>query len=303
VLFPISDDEISSLSRPRKNDLETVIRGVRRRLGLKGSSKGSLLSGENIQNFCAFTLMSTGVFSEKDLEILNSREPLNLFLKSDLLQDFLWAIRNHELQTLKHSLFLHNSDVVHTSDLLLSALNSFKRIYVTNWLGHETNIHAIPIGLENQSYLRNGVQNDYVKLQQKGLLPLSKRPISLLTSFNISTNLIERTRALDAVKDVQGGLNLPNGVPPKNYRRLLANTKYVLSPPGNGPDCHRTWEAIYLGAIPIVKRKYIPSFEFNPPMIIVDDWTEVDQVVRKGILPEVINEGWEADFWKMVTHD
>ena len=36
------------------------------------------------------------------------------------------------------------------------------------------------------------------------------------------------------------------------YRQLLLRSKYVLSPPGNGPDCHRTWESIYLGAIPIV---------------------------------------------------
>ena len=28
--------------------------------------------------------------------------------------------------------------------------------------------------------------------------------------------------------------------------------RFVLSPPGHGLDCHRTWEAILLGAIPIV---------------------------------------------------
>ena len=31
-------------------------------------------------------------------------------------------------------------------------------------------------------------------------------------------------------------------------------SKFVLSPPGNGFDCHRTYESILLGAVPIVVR-------------------------------------------------
>jgi hypothetical protein len=31
------------------------------------------------------------------------------------------------------------------------------------------------------------------------------------------------------------------------------NYAFVASPYGGGPDCHRTWEALILGCIPIVK--------------------------------------------------
>ena len=38
----------------------------------------------------------------------------------------------------------------------------------------------------------------------------------------------------------------------KMWSQHYAKYQYVLSPPGHGLDCHRTWEAMLLGAIPIV---------------------------------------------------
>ena len=36
------------------------------------------------------------------------------------------------------------------------------------------------------------------------------------------------------------------------YYHLINKYKFILSPSGAGPDCHRTWEALYMGCIPIV---------------------------------------------------
>lgn len=50
---------------------------------------------------------------------------------------------------------------------------------------------------------------------------------------------------------------------------------FVISPSGAGMDCHRTWEALALGCVPIVKRHpYCDLFSLLP-VIIVDDWSEV----------------------------
>jgi hypothetical protein len=52
---------------------------------------------------------------------------------------------------------------------------------------------------------------------------------------------------------------------------------FVLSPHGNGLDCHRTWEALCLGCIPIVKTSGIdPLFE-GLPVWIVSAWSEVSK--------------------------
>jgi hypothetical protein len=52
-----------------------------------------------------------------------------------------------------------------------------------------------------------------------------------------------------------------------------------LSPPGGGLDCHRTWEALILGCIPIVKRFNIPleNVYADLPVLIVDDWEDVTE--------------------------
>lgn len=50
---------------------------------------------------------------------------------------------------------------------------------------------------------------------------------------------------------------------------------FVLSPKGGGYDCHRTWEALCLGCIPIVKSSGLdPLFE-GLPVVCVKEWSDV----------------------------
>lgn len=54
-----------------------------------------------------------------------------------------------------------------------------------------------------------------------------------------------------------------------------AKFAFTLSPFGVGLDCHRTWEAMVLGTVPIVFSSPIdPLFE-HLPVVIVHDWREV----------------------------
>jgi hypothetical protein len=50
---------------------------------------------------------------------------------------------------------------------------------------------------------------------------------------------------------------------------------FVLSPHGNGLDCHRTWEALVLGCIPIVKTSKIDKLYEELPVLIVNDWSDI----------------------------
>jgi hypothetical protein len=70
---------------------------------------------------------------------------------------------------------------------------------------------------------------------------------------------------------------------------MLRDTKFVLSPPGNGPDCHRTWEAIYSGAIPIVKRDFWPFKTLSLPVLVVNDWNEVPEKITKFENPSLVS--------------
>lgn len=52
---------------------------------------------------------------------------------------------------------------------------------------------------------------------------------------------------------------------------------FSISPPGNGIDCHRTWEDLALGCIVIVKSTSLdPMFE-NLPVVMINDWSEITE--------------------------
>ena len=50
---------------------------------------------------------------------------------------------------------------------------------------------------------------------------------------------------------------------------------FVVSPHGNGLDCHRTWESLVLGNIVIVKRSSLDPLYEGLPVVILEDWREI----------------------------
>lgn len=53
--------------------------------------------------------------------------------------------------------------------------------------------------------------------------------------------------------------------------------KFVLSPRGAGIDCHRTWEALVVGLIPIVLSSTIDNLFKDLPVIIINSWNEITE--------------------------
>ncbi len=66
-------------------------------------------------------------------------------------------------------------------------------------------------------------------------------------------------------------------VPFKEYIAEMAQHKFTLSPRGLGPDCYRTWEALLVGTIPIVKTSFFDEIYEGLPVLIVDNWEEVTE--------------------------
>jgi hypothetical protein len=59
--------------------------------------------------------------------------------------------------------------------------------------------------------------------------------------------------------------------------QIMSTYTFVLSPFGNGMDCHRTWEALCLGCIPIVRAPNFRKMFEDLPVLIVDKWSSVNQ--------------------------
>ena len=62
----------------------------------------------------------------------------------------------------------------------------------------------------------------------------------------------------------------------ESYLRELSKSFFNISPNGNGVDCHKTWESLYLRTIPIVTKSINIDFYKNLPILIIDDWSELD---------------------------
>jgi hypothetical protein len=56
----------------------------------------------------------------------------------------------------------------------------------------------------------------------------------------------------------------------------LGKSYFVVSPNGNGVDCHKTWEALYLKTIPIVTKSINVDFYLDYPIIVIDSWSDFD---------------------------
>ena len=57
---------------------------------------------------------------------------------------------------------------------------------------------------------------------------------------------------------------------------MVTNYKFIISPHGNGLDCHRTYEAMFLGSIPIVRTSPLDIIYKDMPIIILKDWQSIN---------------------------
>ena len=64
-------------------------------------------------------------------------------------------------------------------------------------------------------------------------------------------------------------------IPRLDLWREKTRYAFVVSPHGNGLDCHRTWESLALGNIVIVKRSPLDPLYAGLPVVSVNQWDEI----------------------------
>ncbi len=159
-------------------------------------------------------------------------------------------------------------------------------------------LHPIPIGIANRYWGHGNV--DVIKATQLACKGTAKTTL-LYMSFVRWTCSYERDPLYDLMKDQSFCTNAPL-VDFTLYLPALARSKFVLSPRGNGLDCHRTWETLLMGSIPIIRTSTLDVLYEGLPVVIVRDWKEVTE--------EFLNKKWEemsaktynleklyADYW------
>lgn len=99
--------------------------------------------------------------------------------------------------------------------------------------------------------------NDYTDSRRRGTSNINRINIlKTLEKNNISNTLLDH----------------------KSYFQELPKYKFVISPEGNGIDCHRHYEALMAGCIPVVEySEYISEKYGDVPILYTRDYSEINE--------------------------
>ena len=146
-----------------------------------------------------------------------------------------------------------------------------------------------PIGMSWQ-YILNYMKGDSLQLGEHDNLVLS--------TINIYTD--KRRRPTGVNRETIAKTLSNNGIQTttidhQEYFSKLPTYKFVISPEGNGIDCHRHYEALLAGAIPIMEKNPKTEEKYKGcPILWTTDYSEITAEYLLAKYNEMINE--EYDF-------
>jgi hypothetical protein len=203
-----------------------------------------------------------------NLNLHDIKENDLVFLNLDSSSDFLNRISSNPPK--KFRLITHNSDGSFSQQHLDRLLPYVSKIYPINCVLKDCSIiKKIPLGFVDDVYKPH--ENFRVIKDEK-----YNKSIFVYMNFSINTNYSKRTECKQ-IFDNKPWVLSESSLPPEEFYRQLAKSKYTLSPEGTGIDCHRIYESIFLDAVPIIKSGQLDDFYENLPVLIVKEWRDITE--------------------------
>jgi len=221
------------------------------------------------------------------------------YVKSDQLNTFNIPNNNFILVT-------GNEDTTIPDDFQEKSNDILNSPNLIHWYSQNLNytgnikLSSIPIGLDYHT-IGNGKQGyewwgkkETPKKQEEYVFELEKKPfeereLKLYVNFNnsIRGKYGEKDRK-DALEQTPVKLQVieKDNIPRKETWKNMTKYAFVVSPHGNGLDCHRTWEALVLGCIPVVKTSSLDVLYDELPVLIVNNWYDINEELLKSTIQE-----------------
>jgi len=169
--------------------------------------------------------------------------------------------------------------------------------FCQNMTFEHNKITKIPIGLDYHTLTQRPLwgpisscqdQEKMLTMIKDKSVPFYNRNIKCYANFQFSMNTKLGYDRKDAYQKIDKKLVYYEE---NKVSRLITWNKqkdyaFVICPHGGGLDCHRNWEALSLGCIPIVKTSKIDKLYDNLPVLIVSDWNIIDN----NLLNNTIND-------------
>lgn len=168
------------------------------------------------------------------------------------------------------NLILHNNDHWFGEEhLWMFDIPNLNKIYSQNTTIKHERLIPLPIGIANSMWEWGNLD------EWNSIEPLEEKDHEIYFNFTIEGGCrdVKRPDCYNKFKSL--GVPWLDSLNYSSYLRDLNNYKFLVSPEGNGIDCHRTWEALYLKVIPIVDRNPVTEFYSRYfPMVLVDNWNK-----------------------------
>lgn len=180
------------------------------------------------------------------------------------------------------------------------------------WFGQNSyseNVIPIPIGFENKKWETFlGPKTEFLhEVREKDCSPIGTVYLNCKrdTSFNPIASIEKRSTLRQNCYDIVEKMNFVTVDQPnltyKQYLNRIKEHKFVLSPRGNGLDCHRTWEILMMKRVPVIKREgSLESIYKNMPVLFIDEWSDLNDIDFDKVYNEYFfdnQEYLEVDYW------
>lgn len=273
-------------------------------------SSSPFLSGDTFKTLCAYAADSDESFESLKQKAQKLPADSTIFICSSYLERFQDEIL--PLLDKPFTLISHNSD----QNIDSRFLKITESPYLKKWLAQNCTdeilkaspkVEPLPIGLENQRFHNAGNTKSFKRLIAQIKKGKIKKRAKVLVALNLATNPDERFSCYRAFWKKPVTLEMMSFTSSENYRKIAAECMFVASPAGNGLDCHRTWEAMYLGAVPLVNDNAMNRFfaGLGLPLICVKDWNEFASKTEaeltelyKTTTSNADNSALWLDFWE-----
>lgn len=222
-----------------------------------------------------------------------------IFLNLDLFWEFLnILVRNPP--TNKFTLVTHNSDLTFTDGHYEFIEKYVNRVYAINNVCKRSNVITIPLGFRDYPWDTMDV------LSKINLFEKEDKEILCYMNFKIDTNRDKRQQCWDTLI-IREWVTARSDLSLEDFYCEMNRSKYVISPPGTGLDCHRVYESIYFNAIPILLMSQMDDFFKKLPVLIISDYNQLTKEMLEDRYTELYdnlihwrneNPDWlQPSFW------
>jgi hypothetical protein len=190
--------------------------------------------------------------------------------------------------------------------------------YSVNCLCIHPKLSIVPLGMNLHSISLNqhghwnwtgremspkDVENKLIEIHTRSL-PFYERKVQCYSNFHFSTYSEFGNPRKQAMESIPSECIYyePHFVQPHQTWANQSEYAFVVSPMGHGMDCHRTWEALILGCIVVVKKSCLDSMYSDLPVLIVDEWFHITKELLEKTVEEFKHRTFHydkltADWW------